>query len=172
MIGSAAAQSSKTKPASVPTIKPGTNKSFGPLKQIDAGRSEHWLCRSGSKRWSCGYSSTRLALRHSQLHRRCPSAGFDGLQGDRSLCARLRHDALSSNDTLRNGQPSALAVDIIAFMDALKIEKATLAGFDWGARTANIIAVLWPERCKAMVSVSGYLIGSQEIRQDAVAAKE
>ena len=68
-----------------------------------------------------------------------------------------------SNDTLRNGQPSALAVDIIAFMDALKIEKATLAGFDWGARTANIIAALWPERCKAMVSVSGYLIGSQEI---------
>ena len=68
-----------------------------------------------------------------------------------------------SNDTLRNGQPSALAVDIIDFMDALKIEKATLAGFDWGARTANIIAVLWPERCKAMVSVSGYLIGSQEI---------
>src|SRR5215469_17621122 len=51
---------------------------------------------------------------------------------------------------------------MIAFMDALKIEKATLAGFDWGARTANIIAALWPERCKAMVSVSGYLIGSQE----------
>ena len=67
-----------------------------------------------------------------------------------------------SNDTLRNGQPSALAVDIIAFMDALKIEKATVAGFDWGARTANIVAALWPERCKAMVSVSGYLIGSQE----------
>ena len=67
-----------------------------------------------------------------------------------------------SNDTFRNGQPSALAVDIIAFMDALKIQKAILAGFDWGARTANIIAALWPERCKAMVSVSGYLIGSQE----------
>ena len=67
-----------------------------------------------------------------------------------------------SSDTPRNGQPSAVAVDIIALMDALKIEKATLAGFDWGARTANIIAALWPERCKAMVSVSGYLIGSQE----------
>ena len=63
---------------------------------------------------------------------------------------------------VRNGQPSALAVDAIALMDALKIEKATLAGFDWGARTANIVAALWPERCKAMVSVSGYLIGSQE----------
>jgi pimeloyl-ACP methyl ester carboxylesterase len=67
-----------------------------------------------------------------------------------------------SSDTLRNGQPAALAVDTIAFMDALKIDKAILAGFDWGARTANIIAALWPERCKAMVSVSGYLIGSQE----------
>jgi pimeloyl-ACP methyl ester carboxylesterase len=67
-----------------------------------------------------------------------------------------------SPDTVRNGQPSAVAVDITALMDALKIEKATIAGFDWGARTANIIAALWPERCKAMVSVSGYLIGSQE----------
>ena len=67
-----------------------------------------------------------------------------------------------SSETFRNGQPSAVAVDIIALMDALKIEKATLAGCDWGARTANIIAALWPERCKAMVSVSGYLIGSQE----------
>ncbi len=67
-----------------------------------------------------------------------------------------------SSETFRNGQPSAVAVDIIALMDALKIQKATLAGFDWGARTANIIAALWPERCKAMVSVSGYLIGSQE----------
>ena len=67
-----------------------------------------------------------------------------------------------SQDTMRNGQPSAVAVDIVALMDALKIDKATIGGFDWGARTANIIAALWPERCKAMVSVSGYLIGSQE----------
>src|SRR4029077_343605 len=65
-----------------------------------------------------------------------------------------------SNDTFRNGQPSAVAVDLIAFMDALKIEKATIAGCDWGARTAQLIAAHWPERCKAMVSVSGYLIGS------------
>ena len=67
-----------------------------------------------------------------------------------------------SSETLRNGQPSAVAVDLTSFMDALKVEQATLAGFDWGARTANIIAALWPERCKAMVSVSGYLIGSQQ----------
>ena len=63
--------------------------------------------------------------------------------------------------TFRNGEQAAVAVDIIDLMDALKIEKATLAGFDWGARTGDIIAALWPERCKALVSVSGYLIGSQ-----------
>jgi len=67
-----------------------------------------------------------------------------------------------SNGAFRNGQPSALAVDTVALMDALKIEKATLAGFDWGARTANIVAALWPQRVNAMVSVSGYLIGNQE----------
>src|SRR5947208_10127013 len=67
-----------------------------------------------------------------------------------------------SSAAARNGQPSALAVDLMALMDALRIEKATLAGFDWGARTANIFAALWPKRCKAMVSVSGYLIGNQE----------
>ena len=67
-----------------------------------------------------------------------------------------------SSETLRNGQPSALAVDVIAFMDALKIEKAILAGFDWGARSADIVAALWPERVKALVAVSGYLIGNQE----------
>src|SRR5205085_9018062 len=64
--------------------------------------------------------------------------------------------------TARNGQQAVVAVDIIALLDALRIEKAILAGYDWGARTANVIAALWPERCKAMVSVSGYLIGSQE----------
>jgi pimeloyl-ACP methyl ester carboxylesterase len=67
-----------------------------------------------------------------------------------------------SSDTFRNGQQAALAVDVIALMDALQIRKATVAGFDWGARTADIVAALWPERCKALVSVSGYLIGSQE----------
>src|SRR4029077_11819088 len=61
-----------------------------------------------------------------------------------------------SSDTVRNGQPAAVAVDAIALMDALKIEKAPVAGFDWGARTEDIIAALWPERCKALVSVSGY----------------
>jgi pimeloyl-ACP methyl ester carboxylesterase len=67
-----------------------------------------------------------------------------------------------SEETVRSGQPLAMAADVIALMDALRIQKATIAGFDWGARTANIMAALWPERCKAMVSVSGYLIGNQQ----------
>src|SRR5689334_4846837 len=67
-----------------------------------------------------------------------------------------------SDETFRNGQQLALAVDVIALMDALKVEKAVVGGFDWGARTADIVAALWPERCKALVSVSGYLIGSRE----------
>ena len=66
-----------------------------------------------------------------------------------------------SADTIRNGQPAALAMDAVALMDALKIERAVLAGFDWGARTADIVAALWPERVNGLVSVSGYLIGSQ-----------
>ncbi len=66
-----------------------------------------------------------------------------------------------SESSVRNGQPAAIARDIVAFMDAMHIERAVIAGFDWGARTANIIAALWPQRCKAMVSVSGYLIGNQ-----------
>jgi pimeloyl-ACP methyl ester carboxylesterase len=70
-----------------------------------------------------------------------------------------------SADTPRNGQQSALAADMIALLDALGIEKAVVAGYDWGARTADIMAALWPERCKALVSVSGYLIGSQEINR-------
>ena len=67
-----------------------------------------------------------------------------------------------STETLRNGQQAAPAADLIALMDALGIQRATLAGYDWGARTVDIVAALWPERCKALVSVSGYLIGSQE----------
>jgi pimeloyl-ACP methyl ester carboxylesterase len=67
-----------------------------------------------------------------------------------------------SSSTFRNGQPAALAADLIALMDALQIRQAVLAGVDWGARTAAIVAALWPERCKALVSVSGYLIGNQE----------
>ncbi|WJH38594.1 alpha/beta hydrolase (plasmid) [Aliirhizobium terrae] len=76
-----------------------------------------------------------------------------------------------SSETPRNGQQAALAVDMIALMDALKIETAIVAGYDWGARTADIMAVLWPQRFKALVSVSGYLIGSQEANRAPLAPK-
>jgi pimeloyl-ACP methyl ester carboxylesterase len=76
-----------------------------------------------------------------------------------------------SKQTMRNGQQSALALDVIALMDALKIQKAVIGGFDWGARTADIVAALFPERCKALVSVSGYLIGSQQANKAPLAPK-
>ncbi|MFL5741953.1 MAG: alpha/beta fold hydrolase [Flavisolibacter sp.] len=85
-------------------------------------------------------------------------------KGYRVICPYLRgygSTRFLSEDSIRNGQQSAIAVDIIALMDALHIQKAILAGFDWGARTAAIIAALWPDRCKALISVSGYLIGNQ-----------
>lgn len=77
-----------------------------------------------------------------------------------------------SSDSVRNGQQSVLALDVIELMDALNIQKATLAGFDWGARSADIVAALWPERCTALVSVSGYLIGNQEAGKAPLAPKD
>ena len=85
-------------------------------------------------------------------------------RGYRSIVPYLRgygSTRFLSSETPRNGQQSVLALDAIALLDALQIERAIVAGFDWGARTANIVAALWPERCTALVSVSGYLIGSQ-----------
>ena len=162
MIGSSAAQSSKAKPATVPAIKPGMNQSFGPLKQIDAGLLNVGYAELGPS------GGPPVILLHGwpyDIHSFIDVAPLLASTGYRVIVPYVRGYGTTrflSNDTLRNGQPSALAGDIIAFMDALKIEKATLAGFDWGARTANIVGALWPERCKAMVSVSGYLIGSQE----------
>ena len=95
MIGSADAQSSKTKPADLPTIKPGTNTSFGSAEADRCRPPECRLRRSRPRRWSCGHSSARLALRHSQLCRCRAVAGVGGLPGDRPVSARLWHDALS-----------------------------------------------------------------------------
>jgi pimeloyl-ACP methyl ester carboxylesterase len=89
-------------------------------------------------------------------------------QGYRAIVPHLRGHGTTrflSDETSRNGQQSALAADTIALMDALSIDRAIVAGFDWGARTACIVAALWPERCRGLVSVSGYLIGSQEAGQ-------
>jgi pimeloyl-ACP methyl ester carboxylesterase len=162
MIGSAAAQSSKAKPGTVPAIKPGTNKSFGALKQIDAGVLNIGYAEAGPT------DGPPVILLHGwpyDIHSFVDVAPLLASTGYRVIVPYVRGYGTTrflSSETVRNGQPSALAVDTIAFMDALKIQTAILAGFDWGARTANIIAALWPERCKAMVSVSGYLIGSQE----------
>jgi pimeloyl-ACP methyl ester carboxylesterase len=162
MISSAAAQTGTSKPPIVPPIKPGINKSFGPLKQIDAGLLNVGYAEMGPS------GGPPVILLHGwpyDIHSFIDVAPVLASRGYRVIVPYVRGYGTTrflSNDTVRNGQPSALAVDIIAFMEALKIEKAILAGFDWGARTANIIAALWPERCRAMVSVSGYLIGSQE----------
>ena len=162
MIGSADAQSGKTKPADLPTIKPGTNTSFGALKQIDAGVLNVGYAEAGPA------DGPAVILLHGwpyDIHTYVDVAPLLASAGYRVIVPYLRGYGTTrflSSDTLRNGQPSAIAVDIIALMDALKIEKAIIAGCDWGARTANIVAALWPERCKALVSVSGYLIGSQE----------
>jgi len=161
MIGSTAAQSGKANPASVPTIKPGTNTSFGALKQIDAGLLNVGYAEAGPA------NGPAVILLHGwpyDIHSYVDVAPLLASAGYRVIVPYLRGYGTTrflSSETVRNGQPSVVALDLIALMDALKIEKATIAGFDWGARTANIIAALWPERCKAMVSVSGYLIGSQ-----------
>jgi pimeloyl-ACP methyl ester carboxylesterase len=156
-IGSANAQ-----PAKISPIKPGTNTSFSSLKQIDAGVLNVGYAEAGP------VSGPPVILLHGwpyDIYSYVDVAPLLASAGYRVIVPYLRgygSTRFLSSETFRNGQPSAVAVDIIALMDALKIQKATLGGFDWGARTANIMAALWPERCKAMVSVSGYLIGSQE----------
>jgi pimeloyl-ACP methyl ester carboxylesterase len=159
IIGPAAAQRIG---ARVPAIKPGTNTSFGPLKQINAGILNVGYAEAGPA------NGPVVVLLHGwpyDIYSFVDVAPLLASAGHHVLVPYLRGSGTTrflSSETVRNGQPSALAVDAVAFMDALKIEKATLAGFDWGARTANIVAALWPERCQALVSVSGYLIGSQE----------
>lgn len=144
------------------SITPGTNTSFGSLKQIDAGVLNVGYAEAGPA------NGPAVILLHGwpyDIHSYVDVAPLLASAGYRVIVPYLRGygpTRFLSRETFRNGQPSAIAFDIITFMDALKIQKPVIAGFDWGARTANIIAALWPERCKAMVSVSGYLIGSQE----------
>jgi len=159
LMGLADAQPSKNR---LPAITPGANTSFGSLKQIDAGLLNVGYAEVGPA------DGPPVVLLHGwpyDIHSFVDVAPALGSAGYRVIVPYLRGYGTTrfiSNETFRNGQPSAVATDIMALMDALKIQSATIGGFDWGARTANIIGVLWPERCKAMVSVSGYLIGSQE----------
>ena len=157
LIGSASAQS-KPAPAAV---KAGGHTTIGPVKQINAGVLDIGYVEMGPA------SGPAVILLHGwpyDIHSYADVAPALAEAGYRVIVPHLRGYGTTrflSSDTMRSGQPVAVAADIIALMDALKIEKAVLGGYDWGARTANIMAVLWPERCKAMVSVSGYLIGSQ-----------
>jgi pimeloyl-ACP methyl ester carboxylesterase len=161
VLGSGSALADETQTAQLPAIKKGANTSFGPLKQIDAGLLNVGYAEAGPS------DGPEIILLHGwpyDIHSFVDVAPLLASAGYRVIVPYLRGYGTTrflSSDTLRNGQQSAVAVDLIALMDALKIEKATLAGFDWGARTADIVAALWPERCKALVSVSGYLIGSQ-----------
>lgn len=161
MASPADAQPSKTELAGVPPIRPGTNTSFGPLKQIDAGVLNVGYAEAGPA------DGRPVILLHGwpyDIHCYVDVAPLLASAGYRVIVPYLRGYGTTrflSSETVRNGQQSVVAVDVIALMDALKIGKAIVAGCDWGARTANIVAALWPERCKALVSVSGYLIGSQ-----------
>src|SRR5262249_27346689 len=150
---------------SLPTLKPAHGTTFRPLKQIDAGVLNVAYAEAGPADgppvillhgWPYDiYSFVDVAPALASASFRVIVPYLRGYGATRFL----------SNDTFRNGQPSAIAADAIAFMDALKIEKAVLGGFDWGARTVNIVSALWPERCTGTVSVSGYLIGSQAAGQ-------
>ena len=161
-LGLTRAAPSQTKSSSLPAIKPGTNTSFGPLKQVNAGDLNVGYAESGPD------NGSPVILLHGwpyDIYSFVDVAPVLAQAGYRVIVPFIRGYGTTrflSDGAVRNGQPSAVAVDTVALMDALKIEKPVLAGFDWGARTANIIAALWPERCKAMVSVSGYLIGNQQ----------
>jgi pimeloyl-ACP methyl ester carboxylesterase len=153
---------SKTHAAVLPTIKRGTNTSFAPLKQINAGLLNVGYAEAGPAN---GPAAILLHGWPYDIYSFVDVAPLLASAGYRVIIPYLRGygtTSFLSSDTMRNGQQSVVALDIIALMDALKIDKAIVAGFDWGARTADIMAALWPERCKGLVSVSGYLIGSQE----------
>jgi pimeloyl-ACP methyl ester carboxylesterase len=162
MINAAEAQPGRTKPMQLPVIKPGTHTSFGPLKQIDAGLLNVGYAEVGRA------DGPAVVLLHGwpyDIHSFVDVVPLLASAGYRVIVPYLRGYGTTrfrSSDTVRNGEQAVVAIDVIALMDALKIEKATIGGFDWGARTADIVAALWPERCKALVSVSGYLIGSQK----------
>jgi pimeloyl-ACP methyl ester carboxylesterase len=171
LMSPARAQSGTARSAAPSAIKPGTGTSFGALKQIDAGVLNVGYAEAGPA------GGRPVILLHGwpyDIHTYGEVAPLLAAKNYRVVIPYLRGYGTTrflSDETVRNGQQSALAVDIIALMDALGIEKAIVGGCDWGARTANIMAALWPERCKALVSVSGYLIGSREANRQPLPPK-
>jgi len=141
---------------------PSPASAFESVKQVDAGVLNVGYVDAGPR------DGSPVVLLHGwpyDVHSFIDVVPLLASAGHRVIVPHLRgygSTRFLSSETIRNGQPSALAADVVALMDALKIRRAILAGFDWGARSADIVAALWPERCKALVAVSGYLIGSQE----------
>ena len=141
--------------------RPTGSASFAPLRQIEAGRLSVGYAEAGPA------DGPAVLLLHGwpyDIHSFAEVAPLLAEAGHRVIVPHVRgfgSTRFLSDQTVRNGQQSVVALDVIALMDALRIGKATLAGFDWGARSADIVAALWPERCSGLVSVSGYLIGSQ-----------
>jgi pimeloyl-ACP methyl ester carboxylesterase len=163
--GAAVAAPAKAAPSARPGTTRGAHTSFAPLKHIEAGVLDVAYAEAGPA------DGKPVLLLHGwpyDIYSYVDVAPILAAAGYRVIVPYLRGYGATrflSAATPRNGQQAALAVDAIALMDALKIDKAIVAGYDWGARTVNIMAALWPERCKAMVSVSGYLIGSQELNR-------
>jgi pimeloyl-ACP methyl ester carboxylesterase len=146
--------------ATTPAPSPGSCAAFPPLKQIDAGLLSVNYAEAGP---SDGLAVILLHGWPYDIYSFVDVTPLLAAKGYRVIVPFLRGyggTTFLSSATMRNAQQSAVGLDIIALMDALKIQKATIAGFDWGARTADVMAVLWPERCKGIVSVSGYLISS------------
>jgi len=139
--------------------------SLGPIKQIDAGVLNIGYAEAGPA------GGTPVVLLHGwpyDIHSFVDVAPILAARGYHVIVPYLRGYGTTrflSKDTFRNAQQSAVALDIIKLMDALKIDKAILAGFDWGSRTADIVAVLWPDRVKGIVAVSGYLVTNIEANQ-------
>ena len=166
MIGAVSAQSSASASEKVSAARPGANTSFSALKQINAGLLDVGYAEAGPA------GGRPVILLHGwpyDIHSFVDVAPLLASRGYRVIVPYLRgygSTRFLSPSTFRNGEQAAVALDLIALMDALKIKRAVIGGFDWGARTGAIIAALWPDRCKALVSVSGYLIGSRKAAQE------
>ncbi|MFC8239784.1 alpha/beta fold hydrolase [Streptomyces chartreusis] len=154
-----------------PLGTPAAHTGFSRLKQVRAGLLDVGYAEAGPAH---GPAVICLHGWPYDIHSYVDVAPLLAAQGYRVIVPYLRGHGTTrfrSAGTFRNAQQSAIALDVIALMDALKIEKAVLAGFDWGSRTADIVAALWPERCKALVSVSGYLVTNREANLNPLAAR-
>ena len=158
MMRPATPQAGEPRRAGLPGVKPAVNASFGPVKQIKAGVLDVGYVAAGPA------DGRAVILMHGfpyDIHSYVEVTPLLAAEGYRVIVPYFRGHGTTtflSPATLRNADQAAFALDILALMDALKIKQAVLAGYDWGSRTGDIIAALWPERCKALVSVSGYLI--------------